>query len=90
MGQLPKDGRGPVGILVAVAIPLFPLLLAMIGLIDDRAALRGAVVACLLMLAVIAVWEARSAGLAWSRSLGVSAVLLAAGIGVLWLEISLH
>ena len=78
------------GILAAVAIPLIPLFLAMIGLIDDRAALRGAVITCLVLLAVIAVWEARSGGLGWGRSLAVSSVLLAAGIGLLWLEVSLH
>ena len=89
-GSFRRTAAEQAGILMAVAIPLIPLFLAMIGLIDDPAALRGAVVACILALAVIATWEARSAGLAWSRSLGVSTVLLVAGIGLLWLEVALH
>jgi hypothetical protein len=41
-------------------------------------------------LAAFAVREARAAGLGWGRSLAIAAVLLAAGIGLLWLEVSLH
>lgn len=94
-GRLPRGSFRRVavdqgGILVAVAMPLIPLFLAMIGLIDDRAALRGAVVICLVVLDVIAVWEARSGGLGWGRSLAVSTALLTAGIGLLLLEVSLH
>jgi hypothetical protein len=67
-----------------------PLILAMLGLLDDRAGLQAAVVAGVLSLAAFAVREARAAGLGWGRSLGIAAVLLAAGIGLLWLEVSLH
>jgi hypothetical protein len=89
-GRFLETAGDQVGILTAVAIPLVPLILAMLGLLDDRAGLQAAVVAGVLSLAAFAVREARAAGLGWGRSLGIATVLLAAGIGLLWLEVSLH
>lgn len=78
------------GIVAVIAIPLIPLALAMLGVLDDRAALRAATGAGVLSLAAFAVREARAAGFGWWRSLWIAMVLLAAGIGLLWLEVSLH
>jgi hypothetical protein len=89
-GRFLETAGEQVGILTAVAIPVVPLILAMLGLLDDRAGLQAAVVAGVLSLAAFAVREARAAGLGWGRSLAIAAVLLAAGIGLLWLEVSLH
>jgi hypothetical protein len=89
-GHFLETAGDQVGILTAVAIPVVPLILAMLGLLDDRAGLQAAVVAGVLSLAAFAVREARAAGLGWGRSLGIATVLLAAGIGLLWLEVSLH
>jgi hypothetical protein len=30
------------------------------------------------------------AGLSWARSLWIAAILVVAGVGLLWLEVSLH
>lgn len=89
-GHFLETAGDQVGILTAVAIPVVPLILAMLGLLDDRTGLRAAIAAGVLSLAGFAVREARAAGLGWGRSLGIAAVLLAAGIGLLWLEVSLH
>jgi hypothetical protein len=62
----------------------------MLDLLDDRTGFRAAIAAGVLSLAAFAVREARVAGLGWARSLWVATVLLAAGVGLLWLEISLH
>jgi len=58
--------------------------------LDDRAGLRAAVAAGVLSLAFFAVREARIAGVGWARSLAIATILVVAGIGLLWLEISLH
>ena len=79
-----------VGILAAVAVPLLPLVLAMLGILENRVGLRSAIAAGVLSLGAFAVREARQAGLSWARSLWVAGVLLAAGVGLLWLEVSLH
>jgi len=89
-GRFRETAGDQVGILAAVAIPSIPLVLAMLSLIDDRAGLRAAIVASVLSLAAFAVREARAAGLGWGRSLEIATVLLAAGVGLLWLEVSLH
>ena len=89
-GRFMATAGDQVGILAAVAIPVIPLALAMLGLLDDRAGLRAAIAAGVLSLAAFAVREARAAGLAWWPSLWIAMVLLAAGIGLLWLEVSLH
>ena len=62
----------------------------MLGLLDSTAELRAAIAAGILSLAAFGVREARAAGLGWGRSLGVATVLLAAGVGLVWLEVSLH
>ena len=89
-GRFMETAEDQLGILAAVTVPLIPLILAMLGLLENRAGLRAAIAAGVLSLGVFAVREARQAGLGWARSLGVAAVLLAAGIGLLWLELSLH
>ena len=61
-----------------------------LGLLDSTAGLRAAIAAGILSLAAFGVREARAAGLGWGRSLGVATVLLAAGVGLVWLEVSLH
>jgi hypothetical protein len=67
-----------------------PLFLALLGLLDPRAGFRIAIAAGILSLGGFGIREARAAGLGWWRSLGIAMVLLVAGVGVLWLEISLH
>jgi len=62
-GRFLETAGDQVGILTAVAIPLVPLIIAMLGLLDDRAGLQAAVVAGVLSLAAFAVREARAAGL---------------------------
>ena len=88
--RLRETARDQFGILAAVVFPLIPLVLAMVGLMEDRAALRAAIGAGFLVLGAVALWEARVAGLGWARSIGVTAVLVASGIGLLWLEVVLH
>jgi hypothetical protein len=85
-----ETARDQVGILASVVIPLIPLGLAMLGLLEDRTGLRAAITAGVLSLGAFGVREARAAGLGLGRSLGVATMLLAAGVGLLWLEISLH
>ncbi len=85
-----ETAKDQVGILVAVAIPLIPLVLAMVGLLEDRMALRAATAAGVLSLGAFAVREARVAGLGWARSLWIASALVVAGVGLLWLEVSLH
>ena len=89
-GRFSETAGAQVGILASVAVPLIPLLLAALGLLENRTGFRAAIAAGLLSLGAFAVREARQAGLGWARSLGVAAVLLAAGLGLLWLELSLH
>ncbi len=62
----------------------------MVGLLEDRTGLRAAIAAGVLSLGAFAVREARVAGLGWARSLWIAMVLLLAGVGLLWLEVSLH
>jgi hypothetical protein len=85
-----ETAQDQVGILVSVAIPLIPLVFAMVGLLKDRAALRAATAAGVLSLGAFAVREARVAGLGWARSLMIAAGLVVAGVGLLWLEVTLH
>ena len=89
-GRLLETAKDQIGILVAVAIPLLPLVLAMVGLLEDRAGLRAATAAGVLSLGAFAVREARVAGLGWARSLWIATALVVAGLGLLWLEVSLH
>ena len=89
-GRFLETAADQSGILVAVAIPLIPLVLAMLGQLEDQAGLRAAIAAGVLSLGAFAVREARAAGLGWGRTLWVATVLLAAGVGLLWLEVSLH
>lgn len=88
--RLVATARDQVGILRAVIIPAVPLALAVVGLLEDRTAARLALVAGLAALAGFAVREARLAGLEWLRSIVVAVMLLIAGVGLLWLEVSLH
>ncbi len=85
-----ETARDQIGILVAVAIPVTPLLLAELGVLSDRAGYRVATAAGLAALAAFSLREARAAGLAWPRALALSGVLLLAGVGLLLLEVSLH
>ena len=89
-GRFMETAEDQVGILAAVAVPLVPLVLAMLGILENRAGLRSSIAAGVLSLGAFAVREARQAGLGWARSLGVAAILLAAGLGLIWLELSLH
>jgi hypothetical protein len=89
-GRFLETAADQSGILAAVAIPLIPLVLAMMGLLEDQAGLRTAMAVGVLSLGAFAVREARTAGLGWGRALWVATVLLAAGVGLLWLEVSLH
>jgi hypothetical protein len=89
-GRFRETAEDQIGTLVAVIFPLIPLLLAMLGIVSAHTGLRAAVAAGICSLGVFAVREARAAGVGWSRSAGIAAFLVLAGIGVLWLEISLH
>lgn len=89
-GRFLETARDQVGILVAVAFPLVPLVLAIAGQLDDRVGLRAAIAVGLLSLPAFVVREARAAGLSWGRSLEIATVLLAAGFVLVWLEVSLH
>ena len=89
-GRFLETAGDQVGILAAVVVPLLPLVVAMLGLFEDRAGLRAAIAAGVLSLAAFSVREARAAGLGWGRSVWVATILLAAGVGLLWLEVSLH
>ncbi|HET6791808.1 MAG TPA: hypothetical protein VFI35_09525 [Actinomycetota bacterium] len=89
-GRMLEAAEDQIGILAAVAIPLIPLVLAMLDLLADRAGMRWGVAAGIVSLAVFAAREARTAGVGWGRSLWVAAILVAAGVGLLWLEVSLH
>ena len=89
-GRLLETAQDQFGILAAVAIPLTPLVLAMLGALEDRAGLQAAIGAGVLSLATFSVRQARAAGIGWRRSIWLATVVLAAGVGLLWLEISLH
>jgi hypothetical protein len=89
-GRFMETSKDQVGILAAAVIPLVPLGLAMVGLLEDRTALRAATAAGVLSLGAFAVREARVTGLGWARSLRIAAALVVAGVGLLWLEVSLH
>jgi hypothetical protein len=89
-GRFRETAEDQAGTLVAVVFPLIPLVLAMLGVVTAHTGLRSAVAAGILSLAVFAIREARAAGVGWSRSAGIAAFLVLAGIGVLWLEIALH
>jgi hypothetical protein len=66
-GRFLETAADQVGILAAVAIPVVPLVLAMLGLLEDRAGLQAAIAVGFLSLAAFAVREARAAGLRWGR-----------------------
>jgi hypothetical protein len=89
-GRFLETAQDQIGILAAAAIPLIPLVLAMLGVLEDPAGLQAAIAVGVLSLAAFAVREARAAGLSWITSLWVATVLLVAGIGMLWLEVLLH
>ncbi len=89
-GRFRETAADQVGVLVAVAIPLTPLVLATLGVVSDQAGLRAGIAVGVLSLAAFAVREARAAGVGWGRSIEIAAILLIAGVGLLWLEVSLH
>ena len=89
-GRFLETARDQAGILVAAAIPMVPLLLAILGLLDDRTGLRVATAAGLASLAGFTVQEARAAGAGWWSSMWIAAVLLAGGLALLRLEVALH
>jgi hypothetical protein len=89
-GRFRETAVDQVGVLVAVAIPLIPLIAGVLGALDDRTAMRVAIAAGVLSLAGWALREARAAGIGWGRSVGIATVLLVAGLGLLWLEVRLH
>ncbi len=89
-GRFVETAQDQVGILLSAAVPLIPLVLAMMGLLEDRTGLRAAIAAGVLSLGAFAVREARVAGLGWARSLRIATGLVVAGVGLLWLEVSLH
>jgi hypothetical protein len=57
-GSFLETARDQVGILAAVAIPVIPLVFAMLGLLDGTAGLRAAIAAGILSLAAFGVREA--------------------------------
>jgi hypothetical protein len=89
-GRLRETAVDQVGVLVAVAIPLIPLIAGVLRALDERTAMRVAIASGVLSLAAWALREARAAGIGWARSVGIATVLLIAGVGLLWLEVSLH
>ena len=89
-GHFLETAGDQVGILTAVAVPVVPPLACGARPARRPSRVAAAIAAGVLSLAGFAVREARAAGLGWGRSLGIAAVLLAAGIGLLWLEVSLH
>jgi len=89
-GRFLETAQDQAGILVAAAIPMVPLALAMLGLLDDRTGLWLATAAGLAALAGFSVLEARVAGAGWWRSFWIAAVLLAGGLVLLRLEVALH
>ncbi len=89
-GRFLETAREQAGILAAAAIPMVPLVLAMLGLLDDRTGMWVATAAGLASLAGFSVMEARAAGAGWLRSFWIAAVLLAGGLVLLRLEVALH
>ena len=89
-GRFGETAMDQLGVLVAVTIPLTPLVLAILGVLSDQAGFRAGIAVGVLSLAVFAVREARAAGVGWARSMEIAAILLIAGVGLLWLEVSLH
>jgi hypothetical protein len=89
-GRFRETAVDQVGVLVAVTIPLTPLVLAILGVVSDRVGFRAGIAVGVLSLAACAVREARAAGVGWARSMEIAAILLIAGVGLLWLEVSLH
>ena len=87
-GRFLETAQDQAGILVAAAIPMVPLALAMLGLLDDRTGLWLAT--ALAALAGFSVLAARAAGAGWWRSFWIAAVLLAGGLVLLRLEVALH
>jgi hypothetical protein len=89
-GHFRETAQDQLGSLVAVTFPLTPLVLSILGVLDERTGTRAAIAAGVLSLAVFAVREARAAGVAWGRTVAIATVLVLAGVGLLWLEVSLH
>jgi hypothetical protein len=89
-GRFRETALDQVGVLVAVTVPLTPLVLAILDVVGDQAAFRAGIAAGVLSLAAFAIREARAAGVGWGRSIEIAAILLIAGVGLLWLEVSLH
>lgn len=89
-GRFWETAADQIGILAVVIVPVFPLALGVIGFLSGRTAVRAAIAAGVASLGVFAIWQARESGLTWGRSLVIAAGLLLAGIGLLWLEVSLH
>lgn len=89
-GRFRETALDQIGVLVAVTIPLTPLVLATLGVVGDQAGFRAGIAVGVLSLAAFAVREARVAGVGWGRSIAIAGIVLIAGVGLLWLEISLH
>ena len=53
-GRFSETARDQAGILVSAAVPVIPLVLAMVGLLEDRTGLRAAIAAGVLSLAAFA------------------------------------
>ncbi|HEY7476917.1 MAG TPA: hypothetical protein VIB62_01645 [Actinomycetota bacterium] len=85
-----RTAREQLGILLAVVVPVVPMLLAAAGAFTTDV---GYVVAVIAGLAALGVWSlriARSAGLSWGRAAGIAIVLVLAGSGLVLLELSVH
>ncbi len=87
---LVETAKDQIGILWAAAIPIAPLAVAALGPISDRTGYRAAIAAGLAALAAFSLRAARAGGLPWARALALAGVLLIAGMGLLFLEVSLH
>ena len=89
-GRFWETAADQIGVLLVVLVPVIPLFLGVVGILSAPAAVRAAIAAGVASLGVFAIREARSAGLAWRRSLLMAAGLVLAGVVLLWLEVHLH
>jgi hypothetical protein len=85
-----KTASQQLGVLVVVVIPVAPLALAAIGVLPLATSYTVAEGAGLAALGAFAIRQARGAGLSWMRSVGIAVFLLAAGVVLVILELSLH
>jgi hypothetical protein len=82
--------RHDVPLLVAVVVPVFPLVLAAAGTISVESGYRFGVRLTLALLFALAVTLSRRDGLAWNRALAAGTVIIAVTIVVIWLESHVH